>query len=294
MREITCTNNSDNVSLIFNDSFSPFLLQNVEGIYEVDVDIFSSDNSLSDGSTYIGSSVKPRNIVITIADKQNHAKHRNLLYELFKPRTLGTFVYHEEDNDYKETRSIDYYVEKVESDTKGHTRQITVSLICPDPYFSDIRDTIINMSNWNSLFEFEHNFLSVKEELGNMVKQKMIQFDNGSSLEQLGFIITMESIGNVTNPRMYHFESDTYIQIGNSVNPFEMYAGDKLIISTVTNDKNAYLVRDGVRTTVNEYIDENSDYIQLVPGENTLRYSAEANEDNLLVYFSYKQKYQGV
>lgn len=294
MREITCTNITDNISLVFNDTFSPFLLQDVDGIYEVDVNVFSSDNSLSDGATYIGSVIKPRNIVITLADKERHPRHRNLLYSLFKPRSNGIFIYHEDDGDYKETRSIEYVVEKVESTTMKHTRKITISLICPDPFFSDMYDTNVYMSRWRKLFEFQHSFLESKEELAVREVQKLVSFINDSSLDKLGIVITMEAEGNVVNPKIYHFESNSYIQIGTQANPFTMQVKDKLIISTVTNDKNAYLIRNDVRTAINELIDEGSEYIQLIPGDNTLRYSAEEGEDNLLVEIAYKQKYIGV
>ena len=294
MREITCTNVTDNVSCVFNDTFSPFLLQDVDGIYTVDVNVFSTDNSLIDGATINGSLVKPRNIVITIADKENHGKHRNYLYSLFKPKTEGVFVYHEVDGDFEEKRTIDYVVEKVESETMGFTRQIVVSLFCADPFFSDMSDTIVHLSSWVGQFEFVHEFTSEKEELGVRQVNKLITIFNESSLENIGLTITMEAEGAVSNPKMYHFETDSYIQVGSSSIPFNMSLGDKLVISTVTNNKNVYLIRNGVKTIVNEYIEENSEYIQLVNGENTLRYSAASGEDNLLVQISYRNRYQGV
>ena len=294
MREITCINNTGNISQVFNDTFSPFLLQDVEGIYMFDVNVFSSDNTLSDGATIIGHMVKPRNIVITLADRESHPDHRNFLYSLFKPKTNGTFIYHEIDDDYVIKRCIDYVVEKVQAETMGHTRQITISLLCPDPFFSDLEETTIYMSTWLKNFEFIHEFVDEKEEFGSQSIQKMIQIQNDSSLDNLGVVITMEAQGVVVNPKMYHFETDSYIQVGTTANPLTLHIGDKVIISTVTNEKNVYLISDGEKTTINEYIDEDSEYIQLTSGENTLRYSASSGEDNLHVKISYKQKYQGV
>ena len=294
MREIKCTNITDNVSAIFNDKFSPFLLQDVEGIYTVDVNVFSTDNSLTDGATINGSLVRPRNIVMTLADREKHGQHRNYLYSLFKPKTEGVFEYHEIDDDFEEKRMIEYVVEKVESDTMGNTRQIVISLFCADPFFSDLSDTVVYMSSWIGQFEFVHEFLAEKEELGVRQNQKLVTIYNESSLDYIGITITMEAEGNVTNPKMYHFESDSYIQIGSTLNPFNMVMGDKIIISTLTNNKNAYLVRNGLRIVINEYIEEGSEYIQLVHGENSLRYSASDGEDNLLVQFSYRNRHQGV
>ena len=92
MRRITCTNITDDVSVTFGDRFSPFLLQDVEGIYSIDVNINSTDNSMFDGSTIIGTFIRPRNIVLTIADKENYGKHRNLIYLLFMKKLMKTLM----------------------------------------------------------------------------------------------------------------------------------------------------------------------------------------------------------
>ena len=54
------------------------------------------------------------------------------------------------------------------------------------------------------------------------------------------------------------------------------------------------LVRDGVKQEINEYLDEDSDFIQLQHGTNTIRYTADAGEDYLNVTVSYRFRYLGV
>ena len=61
-----------------------------------------------------------------------------------------------------------------------------------------------------------------------------------------------------------------------------------------TNNKAVYLVRDGVKQEINEYLDEDSDFIQLQHGTNTIRYTADAGEDYLNVTVSYRFRYLGV
>jgi len=70
--------------------------------------------------------------------------------------------------------------------------------------------------------------------------------------------------------------------------------GETLIISTVSGNKNVYLISNGVRTIVNNYIEEGSEYIQLINGTNTIRMSADSGEDHLLMKISYRYKFQGV
>lgn len=292
-RKITCVNNS-NMSIILGDEFNPFLLTDVDGLYQVDVNVATNDNGMLDGSSYVGSLIKERNIVLTIKDKTEHASNRNFLYLMFKPKSKGTLTYYEKDGDYKVERSIEYYVESVDITGSKNTRTSTISLICNDPYFTDKSDTEVSMTAWDSAFEFEHEFLEEGEEFATLTVQKMVEIDNESSFDSLGIEITIDVEGTVINPRVYHLESNSYIQIGTDSNPFTMEYGDELIISTVQNNKNVYLVRDGVKTNINEYIDENSTYIQLISGTNTISYTASDGEDNMRVMIKYKNKYLGV
>ena len=218
MRRITCTNITDDVSVTFGDRFSPFLLQDVEGIYSIDVNINSTDNSMFDGSTIIGTFIRPRNIVLTIADRENYGKHRNLIYLLFKPKTKGVFVYEEVDEDFNEKREIEYCVEKIEQDSTGHVRQIVVSLLCADPFFRAIEDTLVTMSGWESMFEFPHYYIKEGEELAVRVTKQLVEIQNDSSADGIGLTITMTTNQPVINPRMYHVESDSFIQLGDDNN----------------------------------------------------------------------------
>lgn len=294
MRRITCTNITDDVSVTFGDRFSPFLLQDVEGIYSIDVNINSTDNSMFDGSTIIGTFIRPRNIVLTIADRENYGKHRNLIYLLFKPKTKGVFVYEEVDEDFNEKREIEYCVEKIEQDSTGHVRQIVVSLLCADPFFRAIEDTLVTMSGWESMFEFPHYYIKEGEELAVRVTKQLVEIQNDSSADGIGLTITMTTNQPVINPRMYHVESDSFIQLGDDNNEFNMQIGDQVIFTTENNNKNAYLIRDGVKTIINEHISDDSEYIQLTHGTNHLRYSAKEGEEHLLVNVTFRMKYQGV
>lgn len=106
--------------------------------------------------------------------------------------------------------------------------------------------------------------------------------------------VTLEAEGPVINPAVYHAESGEFIKIGNEVRSFSINAGDVVIITTETNNKAVYLARDGVKQEINEYLDEDSDFIQLQHGTNTIRYTADAGEDYLNVTVSYRFRYLGV
>lgn len=293
LRTITCTN-SHNFSLTFGDKLNPYLLENCDGLYEVDANVTITQNGMTDGGTYIGTTIKPRNIVITLRFKKELAINRNQLYQLFKPGYIGTLTYTEIDGNYEEVRLIDYYVEKVTCDSAKRARTATISLISEDPFFRDRFPTTVEMTTWENMFEFAHEFLNEKEEFASLKKEKLVNIIMENTIAYIGVTINMVAEGDVINPKMIHVESGTYIQIGYDENPFEMQFGDKLIISTVENDKNVYLERDGQITSINEYIEPGSDYIQLVDGNNSFRYSAQEGEDYLRVNIVYTRRYLGV
>ena len=60
-RLITCTN-EDGISLYFGVSFSPFILESVDGVYSIKNKVSTVENTMIDGSTYQGSVAEMRNI----------------------------------------------------------------------------------------------------------------------------------------------------------------------------------------------------------------------------------------
>ena len=75
---------------------------------------------------------------------------------------------------------------------------------------------------------------------------------------------------------------------------YDFKTGDVVQICTETNKKNVYLIRAGEKKSINGYIDEDSEFIQLQAGTNTLQYEAKSGKENLDVTVEYKQKYLGV
>ena len=243
-----------------------------------------------DGSTYQGSTTKQRNIVITAQMERDYQANRDLLYKCFKPKSTGLFTYIEGG----ETRVIDYKVEGIDIDEAGVVRNFSISLLCPDPFFRDLEDISVSMASWTGLFEWPHEFLEEKEPFAERTAEVLKEIENDSAADNIGITVTLEAEGPVINPAVYHAESGEFIKIGNEARSFSINAGDVVIITTETNNKAVYLVRDGVKQEINEYLDEDSDFIQLQHGTNTIRYTADAGEDYLNVTVSYRFRYLGV
>lgn len=288
-KKIICKN-EDGVQVEFSyEDDAEFFLISCDGIYSVSNNVVTSENTMTDGSTYQGSTTKQRNIVITAEFDSDYQSRRDFLYKSFKPKSLGTFFYYENE----EQRQIDYRVEDIDIDEAGVCRNAIISLICPDPFFKDPADTTVTMAGWEPCFEFPHEFIE-PEEFGIRVAELVKNIENDSAADHIGIEVVMEALGAVRNPAIYHVQQDIHIKIGTEINPFDMEPGDVVRITTGTNEKNIYLEKDGTVTKINEYLEEESEFIQLVHGSNTLIYDADQGVDYLNVTIMYRFRYLGV
>lgn len=283
-KRIVCRN-EDNMAVAFSYDFDPFFLVSCEGITSVYNNVVTSKNTMIDGSTYQGSTTTERNIIITAQMDGNYRENRDLLYKTFKPKSSGAFTYTEQD----ETLSIDYKVESVEIDEKGIVRNIVISLLCPDPFFSALNDTVVDMATWESGFEFIYEFLEEGKPFGDRTAEIIKEIPNDSGATNIGMNIEIKAEGMVINPAIYHLESGDFVKVN-----MIMQAGDTILITTATNDKSVYLVDGNSKTEINERLDEDSEFLQLSHGMNTLKYDADSGLDFLNVKITYRTLYLGV
>lgn len=289
-KRVICRN-ENGVEIVFNyDEDAEFFLLSLEGVYSVKNSVATSENTMTDGSTYQGSVTLQRNIVITAFMDGDYQKRRDLLYKCFKPKSTGLLRYEEGE----EVRIIDYKVEEIDIDEAGVIRNVSVSLICPDPFFKDIEDVVVTMAGWRACFEWPHEFKAEKEPFGERIAEIIKEIDNDSAADNIGIEILMEASGAVVNPALYHVEEEEFIKVGTMLHPLELSAGEAVKITTETNNKNVYLIKDGTETKINEYLDENSEFIQLVHGPNTFKYDADSGINYLNVTISYRFRYLGV
>lgn len=284
MRKIKCIN-ENNISLEFAERFSPFLLLEAEGLYEFNVNVNMSDISMGNGAIYEGSNIEKRNIVLYVADYTKHWDRRNQLYQLFKPHSKGILIYTEDEN----SRQIEYYVESVLVESIERVRKATVSLLCPDPFFSDLFDVDVIMNGWKSNFEFPHQFIVEKEQFGIRIN-KQIETINNDSIDDLGMEIIIRANGEITNPSLRDIYKGTFIKVGTISRPLNMKLDDVLIINTCNNAKNVYL-ND---RKINNFLDEDSTFLQLSTEDNVLRYDADSGVENMLVTIRFRKKFLGV
>lgn len=285
IRNINCTNQLG-YSINFGEtSISPFVLIDVDGIYNYEYNVTTQDNGNIDGSSFIGSKLKERNIVITVVDVDRFAKNRELLDMVFS--CDGVLVY----DDGVHKRKINYTVEKVDgTDGTFQKRTTTISLLCTDPHFHDLEDNKIDMSYIDSLFEFPHEFKD--EEISKIVKTQNIEILNNNGT-RASMTIVMSAIGDVVNPSISLQETGEHMTIGvDGIRDFTLQADHKIMITTEINNCYVFLINNtGMIYNINQYITADSSFLRLNNGVNHIGYTAKNGVDNLNVSITFKNSY---
>lgn len=290
-RSATFLNTEDNLNLVINGRTNGIIIDSIDGIYEFNGEVMTSPYSQTHGDRYKSSRATKRNIVVQGRIYNNFYDNRQLLYRVFRIGALGRFCYSEPN---RANRYADYYVEKVDIDQNAYRGQYQISLICPDPFFYAGDPESVDLSSWVSDFTFGHDFLAAGEELGHRESSMIKEIQNLNGVSGIGMKIIMSATGNVTNPYVYLAETGEQIAIGTSTNQYTLTSDVQVEIETTTGQKNIVQIEDGVETRINEYLDPDSSFFQLLAGTNTIGYNADSGAEYLNVHIEYKMRYLGV
>ena len=285
-RKITCENGE--YKIIFGeDSFSPFLLASVDGIYSVKNNLVVSKNAMSDGGTFQGSTAEIRNIVLKVMVEPLHIwrqDSRDILYQLFSKDSFGTFIYEENGK----RRKTKYRVESI-TQSEWKKRLFTISLICEDPFFYGMSPVKYELGTYDGAFEFIHEFITDGEELGTRSNETIATIKNNLGTDGIGLNFKIQCVGNVVNPEVVKIETNERLSLGTSSLPLSLSFGDILEITTSTNNKHVYLNGE----EINQYLTEDAEFIQLSRGVNSIGYNAESGSENMQVTITYTPQYEG-
>lgn len=243
-----------------------------------------------DGKTLEGNLLEERTPAITLtihADGiQDLYDRRRKLYAFLLPRTSGIMLYTNDSG----TRAIPYTVdgEPEAKERTGVGMQVLVQMYCPDPYWSDTAETRADMAAWVGDFEFP---LIIPEEtgveLGHRMSTRIVNAYNPGDVE-CGLRIVFTALASVTAPSLVNVNTQETMRVKRT-----LAAGDQLIISTGTGNETVKMRHTGLETNALNYIDIQSDFFQLSPGDNILRYGADAGIDELECAVYYTPRYAG-
>lgn len=290
-RAVSFYNKSEDIGLNIDDVSDGIFINSIDGIYSFEGNVSTSDYSQTHGARYKSTRVPFRNIVVNGQIYKDFNEYRQILYKVFRPDAQGEFTYFEDE---KDARIANYYVEKVDIAQEHNISTFQVSLICPDPFFYNKNNIVVELAAWSSDFTFPHEFREEGEELGHRMTSMIEEIDNLNGVSGIGMEITLTATGDVINPYVYLYETGESINIGTDLNPYTLTSAKKVVINTSTGSKGIKQIIDNSELNINEYLDPESVFFQLDSGINTIGYNASSGAEYLDVRIEYRMRYLGV
>ena len=261
------------------------LLCEADGIYGYENTTYVSDQSGQDGSVYVGSKLSARRVGLTIRLMRDVVATRNLILRTIAPKSLGTLRLVRG----ALTRDIRCVVEKVSVNTQDGAI-MNLFFLCPNPYWREESESRVHIATWQPMLHYP---LSIEQGVGFMfgqrTEERVINVRNAGTATA-GMRVVFTARNEVINPKIsYAMDGSQYIQINTT-----LHEGDILTIQTGVGDKKATLYRAEGGQTQNAFslIDiANVTFLQLLPGDNFLSYSATSGENFLMVTVFYYSSY---
>ena len=275
----------NNIGEVLNLSTSTnYTLYDVTGVTPLQMNINSSVNATSDGSTINSIRANNRNIVLYVAIHGDIEANRLNLYKYFPPKKQISI--------YCKTGNRNVYIE-------GHTELIDVklfsnqqvaqiSIMCPQPYFKGVHEFITYFSQIDNIFSFPFSISNVGMELSIVAEEIRKNILNAGEVET-GMVIELFAIGEVVNPVIYDVNKRTHIKLN-----VTMRANDKIVINTNSGQKSIKLLRAGKESNLLGHLVHTSTWLQLSSGDNVITYDAESGESNMQLSFKTLALYGGV
>ncbi|MCB8640932.1 MULTISPECIES: phage tail domain-containing protein [unclassified Holdemanella] len=166
-----------------------------------------------------------------------------------------------------------------------------ISLRLPYPYARSSDSNVTDFNTLTPLHRFKRSYSSKTPfKLSSRSYQPLKTIYNKGALST-GFICRMTAgVDGIKAPRIANVDTQENI----SFPKLTMAIGDILEISTYENERYCHLIHQGDITNVFSYMDYNSTFFQLKPGNNVIRYSSSASENMLDVRLTFDDTVAGV
>ena len=280
--------NSNGQVLTLTQNESDYQVISITGLNPPPAQINTTNIAGIDGSKFNSAKLDTRNIVIMLKLNGDVEGNRLALYQMFRTKEECRFYYSNGRRDV----AIPGYVETVECDLFTNAEIMQVSIICMYPYFRDIHENWIEISDGATAgfhFPFSIN-------VGSPIPFSIYNIEGETNVEntaeaETGAIIRVDvndpirtiEIRNTGNNEFFKLEHD-------------FQRADTILINTHKGEKSITLVRNGVASNVFTALKLGSTFFQLNVGNNFFTYFANGvqNDERLLVRFIFAAEYRGV
>ena len=282
MRTIQYTNSkNESISIGENVAFS---LVDLAGIYPPKANINVRSIAGFDGSTFVSSTVNPRNILLTLQLNGNVEEGRQQLYDIFKIKQKGILTYTSE----RIEAQIEAYVEALEIPPMSWPIKAMISLLCPQPFFEALQEIRVDISFIEYALAFPLTLNASGIRWGILHPSEAINIFNAGDIA-IGMKIRYTANGVVVNPKLMNTQTLAYIELQTT-----LVAGDAVVITTEVGKKRIERTRNGETSNLFNALAIGSTFLQLEEGDNVLYATSQSGSSALFSEITYRPKYSGV
>jgi hypothetical protein len=283
MDKIVITNKDGEHITLGNQT--PYFLETIDGIGDVNVNIENQKAPKQDGSTYLGNVLDNRAIsiegtIITKGDPNAVLAARRKIQRVLNPKLDAVTITYRQGNQVKEIMGVAETTPVFPggSGSKGlYYQKFLVHLICHEPFWLDVYTESREMSYLMGGIEFRLMLPTMFSYRG--FKRRAV---NGGDVPTP---VEIEFKGPAVNPTVNNLTTGEFITINR-----ELLEDDVLTIGTDFGQK--YVKINGENAF--HYIDLNSVFWGLIPGENTLSYQSNNDSIKTKVLIKWKNRYVGL
>ena len=288
----------DNIRAVIQNSFGSitldgsangsgqFHITKFEGFESSDIQIKKNDNAVGNGSLVSSVRIDSRTITVeaTYDGSSGTAKAdmEQFLIGFFNPLITSRIIVNK--NGY--IRYLDFIVSSFTTGFENIHKKLKFQLVgdASDPFMKDVAEFAEDISARTPMLHAPLAFTS--SGLVSSVKKfsSNVELINSGHVET-GIDLIIKCTDAVTNPVFTNLDTGAYLKV-NKV----LASGDRLEISTDRLDSYIRLNDENI----SRYKDRGSTYFQLIPGANTVSFSADDGYTHMEVYPKFRAEYLGI
>ena len=266
---------------------SAYQILSIDGLTPPSATIHTITNANSHGAVYKAGKVEPRNLVIQVKPRGNIEENRLRLYEYFASSDYCKIYF----RNVNRNVAIEGYVETIESNLFENSQVIQISILCPEPFFKDVKESVRDMSKQHAAFEFPFEVpITEGIEFSVFERDRFTCVVNYGEADT-GMIIDIENISNMELPipTVRNYITGESLRVSGTFN-----GGEKIVINTNIGQKSVKKISNSVEENLLNSFDLKSDWLQLRKGANHFTYDFNGYDKYYRINIRYSSAYLGV
>ena len=252
---------------------TPYTIVEFSGLNPPKATINMNESALIDGATFNSAKAQYRSMNIAFAIEQDAEANRLYAYKVLQPKKPIRLYFKSDLLDI----FIDGYVELVDPTWWAKKQTITVSILCPSPYFKGAQEIINSLKATIPMFHFAFASTAAKELVFGRIESLASIFIPNDGMVETGLIFEIYSRLSVSNITIANAETPEFMSLNITTQP-----GDLITITTAPGDKSIKLLRNAVETNIFNLLGKNSTWLTLPVGGAVFSYDVEEGEDTSL------------